>query len=273
MPRVPPAPLANPPKSLNPPNLANPTPKAPADKREVLLASLPPGRRVAASEIRLFVPPFIACQIALPTFSPSNPSRNPSANDFPMSTPSATAPPASTPSRARMPFFSPVPRPSPISDATFAIFSLPDVCHHSVKGCAMISSQAIFTLPKKSAFCHSGPADISANLVFSPAIFSSTVSIKSSMAFSTAGICNAIQSTMPRTYGDSLSPKDSFSPPTALCSFVSEPFRLSIIVSAISLATPSQFLIAAVTFSISEGAAFIKASHPDMASSPAMVLA
>ena len=161
-----------------------------------------------------------------------------------MLTPSSMVSPMPMPSRAMTPAFRPVPIPVPMSFANPANFAFPVPFHHSRNGSAINSSHAIFALPKNPASCHSAVPEISLNFSCTlPALISSQ-SIKSFSPCLTAGICSLNQSASPLTYVDSLPPTESFTSSTALCRYVIEPCKLSIMVSAMAAAAPSALLIA-----------------------------
>ena len=155
-----------------------------ADRTEDKSADSPPGSNFPALDNRFLNPSH-----SFPdTASKSNPSENPFANEAPILTPSSKVSPRSIPSKVIMPTFKPVPIPSPMSCAKSANFAFPVLLHQSEKGSAINSSQAILTLPKKSASCHSFVADISSNFLCIRSTFVSTQSINSSNPCSTAGI-------------------------------------------------------------------------------------
>ncbi len=117
----------------------------------------------------------MAFRIASPTFLPSNPRVKPSANEAPMLVPSSTAPLASIPSMASNPAESAVPIPSPILPALSASQALPVEFHHSLNGCAMILSQAIFSFsPKFLASFHSWELTIRCMLFLNPSTLAIT---------------------------------------------------------------------------------------------------
>ena len=214
-----------------------------AEKIEDKSGASPPGNNLPAFESRLPNPCHNFSDIA----SKSNPSEKPFAKDAPMLTPSSRVSPMSIPNMAMTPTFKPVPIPAPMSCAKSANFAFPVLFHHSENGSAINSSQAILTFPKKSASCHSFVSAIALNFLCILSILVSSQSINSSNPCSTAGICAVSQSARPLTYGDNLSPKDIFTPSTALCSRVMEPCRLSSMVSDIFAAAPSALLIASAS--------------------------
>ena len=218
-------------------------PRIARDSREEISASSPPGNNFPALESRFLNPSHSFFDIA----SKSNPSLNPFAKDAPMLSPSLTVSEISIPNIVIIPNRSPLPIPLPMSPANPANFALPVLPHHSRNGSKINSSQAIFTFPKKSASCHSFVLAIALNFLCRRSIWVSNQSINSSNPCSTAGICAVNQSARPLTYGESLSPKDIFTPSTALCSRVMEPCKLSSIVSDIFAAAPSALLIASAS--------------------------
>ena len=233
----------------------------------VLVASSPPGSSFAAS-LKTSFSPF---QTASATFFASKPERKPSINDFPMLMPSSTALPGSRPSRPRIPSFRAVPSPCPISFALPVSHVLPLPLHHLSNGSATSLSQATCTFSQSvSAFFHSELLVSDVTLFITLSILFPMASAMFSAAACTPGIFPVSQSTKSLTYGLNRSPTAIFTPSTALCRYVNEPDRLSFMVRAISAEAPSQFTIASVTFSMSFGVEFISASHPDIASCPAI---
>ena len=146
---------------------------------------------------------------------PWKPSEKPAANCLPMLVPSSVVDVTSIPSSVRIPAEMPVPSPSPTSFAIPAIFIFPEPFHHSEKGFAIISSQAILTFPKKSAFSHSAVA-------VKPLIFFFVLLTKSSIrfapdssAFSKSGICSVSHSSPFIRYGSIRSASAIFTPSNA----------------------------------------------------------
>ena len=232
------------------PNIALPTLKVPfprlasgpaifasitAEKIEDKSADFPPGSNFPALFTMLPNPWNNLLVIA----SESNPSANPFANEAPTLAPSFNVSDTSTPRSVSIPSFNPVPILVPISPAMSAIFCFPVLFHHSLNGSAIKSSQAIFTLPKKSAFCHSSLCVISLNFRFIRSTLVSTQSIISLSPCSIFGIWSVNQSAIPLTYGDNRSPNEIFTPSIADCNNVIEPSKLSSIVSDILDAAPS----------------------------------
>ena len=166
-----------------------------AEKMEDKSADSPPGSNFPAL-FTIFPKP---SNSLLAIASVSNPSANPFANEAPTLAPSFKVSETSTPRSVNIPSFNPVPMLVPISPAISAIFCFPVLCHHSLNGSAMKSSQASFTFPKKSAFFHSSDCDNSLNFLFIRSTLLSTQSIISLSPCSTSGICSVSQSAMPLT--------------------------------------------------------------------------
>ena len=78
--------------------------------------------------------------------------------------------------------------------------------------------------------------------------------------------------TVSRSAGVRESERAIFMPSTALSIMVISPCKLSIMVVDISVAAPSQSRIAPDSFSTSAGAAFMRASQPEIAFVPAIIL-
>ena len=89
---------------------------------------------------------------------------------------------------------------------------------------------------------------------------------------SMSGIFFVMYCTISRISGSNSSARDIFIPSTALSKRTKSPCKLSCIVLLMSEAAPSQFFIAAESFSTSAGAAFISESQLAIASSPAIFL-
>ena len=103
-------------------------------------------------------------------------------------------------------------------------------------------------------------------------IFNTICLVPSSMPFSLS-TNSCIFETIFRIVGISISPKEMASSWSWLFRMVSCPIRLSCMVAAIFSAMPSQLAIAPLNFSISAGAAFIKARKPLIAFLPTRVSA
>ena len=183
-----------------------------AENSEDISADSPPGRSFPAL-FTIFPKTPVNFDV---TALRSKPSENPFANDFPILTPSFTLSDTSIPRSISRDVEMPVPIAFPKSAAFSASMAFPVVFHHSPNGSAISSSHAIFTFPRKSAFCQSSDAVISPILSLNCSTFTSTQSIISSSADWIAGICPVSQSAKLLTYGDSLSPNDIFTPSSAL---------------------------------------------------------
>ena len=149
-----------------------------------------------------------------------------------------------------------------IPEIVVAPFSLA----HCVSGSAMRVSQAMSIFPMKSA-------SFQAEVRF----ICSTSSLKPSKKFETKspsfGSCPVMESTKDLTTGSIPSPKLSLTPSRADCISVTEPARLSIIVSDIDLEAPSAPSMASASLSKSSSEALTIASAPAMACLPKIVLA